>query len=83
MEGNELLSFYIHHLLQACVHMEMDPARRQVAFKSAIYLISAVLGSKLDPSWPQIRLEFKEYFPHVQALHDFYRTYSISGPGAI
>jgi hypothetical protein len=83
MEGNELPSFHVHRLLQACVHMEMDPARRQVAFESAICLISAVLGSKLDPSWPQIRLEFKEYFPHVQALHDFYRTYGISGPGAI
>lgn len=64
-------SFHIHRLLQQCVIMDMTERSRQQAFDVAATIISSAIGP--EPTLESAVLQFREYFPHAQSLHDFFR----------
>lgn len=81
-EGQNLPSFHIHRLLQDWVQMNMTTQSRQCSFNLAVQILCSVLGP--DPpysaKWPvAVSVQFKEYFPHVQSLHEYYQKHSAEG----
>ncbi|KAL8833577.1 MAG: hypothetical protein Q9170_004192 [Blastenia crenularia] len=63
-------SYHIHRLLQKCVIMDMTETSRQRAFDIAAGIISSNIGA--ETTVESAAFHFKEYFPHVQSLHDFF-----------
>lgn len=71
-EGREYERYNIHGLLKSYLQQEMTDDSRQKAFDCGVAFLCASLTHIWDLDVHKIKEEFREYFPHVRALHDFY-----------
>lgn len=83
--SDDLRVFNIHRLLRDCLRMKMTPTSRQNAFEAVISLLCASITPSYAPDfiWPKIRSQYKDYFPHVQTLHDFYLENTVGGENSL
>ncbi len=79
-EGVEPRHFFVHRQLQICTQRRMTLKKTQEeTFKSATAILSRVMSSHWQYNWENFKREYTEYFPHVQAVHQFYREISDEG----
>ena len=74
IESSKYQAHHVHRLLQACIQLKMTGEARQRAFHRAALLIGNMILSRGEKgvTWTRRRREYKEYFPHAQAIHQFY-----------
>ncbi|KAK0702780.1 hypothetical protein B0H67DRAFT_687900 [Lasiosphaeris hirsuta] len=76
VEGSKYQTYHVHRLLQAYTQLKMTAETRQRASNYATVLVSNMILSRGEKgvNWPRRSREYKDYFPHVQTIHQFYKT---------
>lgn len=69
---NEVSNDHIHRLVQAVAQMQMTETSCQEAVNSTVLLLCSSISSSWELNLSKMREQFQKYFPHVQAIHDFY-----------